>query len=132
MINPEDFINQLQNEQIKKDEGFDLIDKRFISLFWNFIFSKWAQVVEDERFKLNKEEDEFLTNATVKWLNYRLPNIISKYSVDFEFIFALISVVITKLIITEKINFSKDGKQDNSNIGAEGTGKNDISEKNIE
>jgi hypothetical protein len=130
MINPEDFINQLQNEQIKKDEGFDLVDKKFISLFWNFLFSKWAQVVEDERFKLNKEEDEFLTNATVKWLNYRLPSIISKYSVDFEFIFALISVVITKLIITEKISFNKDGKQDNSNFGTEGTGQNNISKEN--
>jgi hypothetical protein len=131
MINPEEFINQLQNEEIKK-ESFDLVDKKFVSLFWNFIFSKWAQVVEDERFKLNKEEDDFLTNATVKWLNYRLPSIISKYSVDFEFIFALISVVITKLIITEKINFSKDGKQDNSNIGTEGTGENYISKENIE
>lgn len=123
----ENFENEarkiLESESEKEAKSStEIIDKEFISLFWDFVFGKLSDVYNNEKFKLTKEENEFLTNATTRWLNYRLPLWIQKNSIDFEFLFAIVSVLSTKLILIKS-----SGIQNNNNFGKNGTGENNIS-----
>lgn len=123
--NIKNFLNELNQNELKEDKNeFDIIDKEFIKGFWEIIFTKASEKFNDERIKLNKEESEFLTNTTVKWLNYRLPMWISKNSVDFEFVFAILTVITSKYLIIR-------GKFNNNDTGTKRTGQNEFNKENI-
>ncbi|MCM8819860.1 MAG: hypothetical protein NC925_03585 [Candidatus Omnitrophica bacterium] len=103
----------------------EIIGEEIIGLFYEFIFSKIAEVYSDERLKLTEDERKLLATATKKWLNYRLPKFLLKYPIDFEFAVAVLSVLVPKIVIIY-------GKQNNSNTWKERARKNEPGKENIE
>ncbi|MEM5831357.1 MAG: hypothetical protein QXO40_04095 [Candidatus Aenigmatarchaeota archaeon] len=126
----EDFeqkLNEVFNEQSEKGVEFQIIDNEIISLFYRFIFDKLSKLYNDERIKLTEEEDNLLTKATSKWLNYRLPKFLLNHPIDFEFGLALLSVLGSKLMII--VNARKK-QLDNFDFRTERERENNISEEN--
>lgn len=116
-------VNQVLNENQEQKQSI-IIDAEIIRLFWNFIFEKIALHYNDERLKLSDAESDLLTNATTRWLNYRLPSLMLKYSVDFEFALAIISVLTSKLV------YIRNAKSNSSDTWSQGTRENNIDKEN--
>lgn len=117
-------LNENEQQQQREQQQVFPIDNEIVRLFWNFIFEKIATHYNDERLKLTEAESDLLTNATTKWLSYRLPSLMLKYSVDFDFILAVLSVLTSKLVII------KNAKPNNSYFGTQGTRENYIDKEN--
>lgn len=122
--NFEQALNEILIEQKEQGSDVQIIDKEIISLFYKFIFDKLSKIYNNEKLKLTEEENNLLTTATTKWLNYRLPAFLLRNPIDFEFALALISVLGSKLIII--INEKRE--YNNSNSRKERERENNISE----
>lgn len=115
-------VNNFFNEKQKQQETGYFVDGEIIRLFWNFVFEKFAVHFNNDKLKLSEAESDLLTSATIKWLNYRLPALMLKYSVDFEFALAILSVVSSKIIIL------RNAERNNSDFRQERTGENNINQ----